>query len=133
MKYMLDTNICIYIIKKKPIKVIKKLKRHKISDIGISSITLSELEYGVQKSQYPHRNKLALLEFIAPLEIYSFDENSANIYGSIRADLEKKGEIIGPLDLFIASQAIALNCTLVTNNIREFKRISGIKLENWVV
>ena len=132
MKYMLDTNICIYIIKKKPEKVINKLKKCKISDIVISSITLSELEYGVFKSSNIEKNKLALTEFLAPIDILPYDDMAASVYGEIRAFLEKQGKIIGAMDLLIAAHAISTDLVLISNNIKEFKRVPGIKLENWM-
>ena len=97
MKYLLDTNICIYIIKQKPIEVFKKFRSLHIGDVGISTITLSELEYGVQKSKYSEKNKHALQEFLLPLEIYEFDYRSAIVYGKVRAYLEKSGIPIGAL------------------------------------
>jgi len=129
---MLDTNICIYIIKKKPISVINRLETFAVSEIGISSITLCELEYGVYKSTQPDKNKLALMEFLLPIEIMPFDDNAAKEYGEIRAVLDKLGTPIGPLDNLIAAHAKALNCILVTNNENEFKRIENLKIENWV-
>ena len=133
MKYLLDTNICIYIIKKKPKKVIEKLTKLKISDVGISSITLCELEYGVNKSKNINKNRLALIEFLAPIEIFPFNDLAAVEYGKIRNYLEKKGTIIGSMDLLIAAHAKSLNCILVTNNEREFKRISKLIIENWII
>src|SRR5579883_759779 len=132
MKYMLDTNICIYIIKKQPQAILKKFNSHKVGDICISSITFAELMYGVKKSQYPQKNKAALLEFSAPLEIVPFDVDAAEHYGSIRADLEKKGIPIGSLDWMIAAHAQCINTTLVTNNKKEFRRVAGLKIEDWV-
>ena len=132
MKYLLDTNICIYLIKKKPKEVIEKLSNININDVGISSITLSELEYGVEKSSNPEKNRIALLEFISMLEIYNYDDIASKEYGIIRSDLEKKGQIIGSLDLLIAAHAKSLNIILVTNNEKEFKRVKGLKIENWV-
>ena len=131
MRFMLDTNICIYLIKKKPIKVLSKLRRYAISDVCISSITLAELEYGVEKSSQPERNRDALNSFVAPLEIVPFDEVAASCYGEIRSELEKKGRMIGSMDLLIAAHAKALSFTLVSNNIREFRRIPKLILENW--
>lgn len=133
MKYLLDTNICIYIIKKKPEEVLRRLIRHDISGIGISSITLSELEYGVEKSSQRERNKLALTEFLAPLTILPYDDNAAAVYGRVRALMEKEGAIIGPLDMLIAAQAMSLKAILVTNNQEEFERVAGLKVENWCV
>ena len=117
MKYMLDTNICIYIIKKNPKKVLEKFDFLNVGDVAISSITLSELTYGVEKSLHSKKNSAALHEFILPLEVLSFDENAAYHYGSIRAALEKKGQSIGPLDLMIAAHALSIDTTLVTNNV----------------
>ncbi|NOR45802.1 MAG: PIN domain-containing protein [Candidatus Delongbacteria bacterium] len=132
MKYMLDTNICIYIIKKKPISVIEKLKKMKIDDIAISIITLSELAYGVEKSSAPAKNRIALTEFLSPINIMEYNDNAALFYGRIRADLERKGSIIGPMDLLIASHALALDLTLITNNEKEFKRVNGLRVKNWI-
>lgn len=132
MKYLLDTNICIYIIKKKPPQVFDKFQILNPSDVAISSITLAELEYGVYKSQKQQQNQIALNQFLLPLEIIAFDEKSTEIYGKIRTELEKKGQIIGAMDLLIASQALALDLTLVTNNIKEYARINNLKIENWI-
>lgn len=132
MKYMLDTNICIYIIKKKPKEVFEKFKLLNVGDICISSITFSELMYGVEKSQHHQTNKIALQEFVLPLDILSFDINSAHHYGYLRAYLERKGNSIGPLDLMIAAHAQSVKMTLVTNNIKEFSRVPHLKMENWV-
>jgi tRNA(fMet)-specific endonuclease VapC len=129
--YMLDTNICIYIIKKKPKQVIGRLKNARISDIGVSSITLSELEYGAAKSSRPEQNRIALAEFLAPLEILSYDDMAAMEYGRIRAVLERQGTPVGSMDMLIAAHALSLNCTLVTNNEREFSRVLSLKIENW--
>ncbi len=131
MKYMLDTNICIYLIKQKPPKVLKHFKTHAIGDIGISSITLAELRYGVSKSQHVEKNRLALDEFILPLEIEDFDEKAAQEYGTVRADLEKAGKPIGSMDMLIGAHALALGATLVTNNTREFKQIQNLKIADW--
>ncbi|MHC4443812.1 MAG: type II toxin-antitoxin system tRNA(fMet)-specific endonuclease VapC [Planctomycetota bacterium] len=132
MKYMLDTNICIYIIKEKPRKVLNRLQKTKVSDVCISSITLSELEYGVQKSSHKEQNKIALTEFAAPLEVVDYNDLAAKEYGEIRASLEQVGRTLGALDTLIAAHARALKVTLVTNNEREFKRVADLKLENWV-
>jgi tRNA(fMet)-specific endonuclease VapC len=129
--YMLDTNICIYIIKKKPEQVIERMRRTRISDVGVSSITLSELEYGAVKSTRPEQNKLALVEFLAPLEILPYDDMAAHEYGKVRAYLEKQGSPIGSMDMLIAANALSLNCILVTNNESEFRRVPGLKVENW--
>ena len=132
MKYLLDTNTCIYIIKRKPQDVLAKFQTNASYDIGISSITVAELEYGAAKSQYPDRNRAALTQFLIPLEIVRFDEQAATIYGTIRATLERLGKIIGAMDLLIAAHALSLSLTLVTNNTKEFNRVQGLVLENWV-
>ena len=133
MKYMLDTNICIYLIKKKPEKVLRHFKAHAIGDIGISSITLAELRYGVEKSQQVQKNRDALYEFLLPLEIGDFDEKAAVIYGAVRAALEKAGTPVGSMDMLIGANALSLGATLVTNNVREFKHIKGLKIADWSV
>jgi len=132
MKALLDTNICIYLIKHKPQKVLQRFTEYKVGDIGISLITVAELEFGVQKSQYIDRNQQALIQFLLPLTIVDFDAAAANTYGAIRAMLEKQGTPIGSLDTLIAAQALSLNTTLITNNIKKFDRIPELKLENWV-
>ena len=132
MKFMLDTNTCIYIIKQKPSEVIERFKRTKISQIGISSITLSELFYGVSKSSKPKQNQVALAQFIAPLVIMPYGDEAAQYYGDIRANLEKQGTPIGSLDMLIAAHALSIACTLVTNNEKEFIRILNLKIDNWV-
>lgn len=133
MKYMLDTNTCIYLIKQKPPKVLKHFKSHTVGDIGISSITLAELRYGVSKSQHVEKNQQALDEFILPLEIADFDEKAAGEYGTIRADLEKAGKPIGSMDMLIGAHALALGATLVTNNTKEFKQVKNLKIVDWSV
>lgn len=129
--YLLDTNICIYIIKKKPADVLKVLKTKSKKEIYISSITVAELEYGVAKSQYPERNKVALIEFLSIFNILPFDDADAVNFGSIKTDLEKKGKVIGPMDLLLAAQAKTKHLILVTNNVKEFERVEDLKLENW--
>jgi tRNA(fMet)-specific endonuclease VapC len=132
MRYILDTNMCIYIIKKKPSQVLDRFRIFGVSDIGISTISLSELEYGVAKSTRKEQNREALIEFLAPLEILPFDEKASRHYGEIRAHLEGKGISIGAMDLLIASHARSLMLPLVTNDTRAFKRIPGLQIENWV-
>jgi tRNA(fMet)-specific endonuclease VapC len=128
---MLDTNICIYIIRRRPERVIRKLQRKHVSDVGISAITLSELEFGAAKSARPEQNKLALTEFLAPIEILPYDDRAAHRYGPLRAHLEKHGMPIGSLDTLVAAHALSLECVLVTNNESEFKRVPGLRVENW--
>lgn len=132
MKYMLDTNMCIYIIKRHPTNVLKKFTTLDVGDVCISSITLAELMHGVQKSHHQQKNKAALEEFTSPLEVIPFDEETASHYGHIRAYLEKKGISIGPLDMMIAAHAQCLSSILVTNNKKEFSRVPHLKIEDWV-
>ncbi len=129
---MLDTNICIYIIKNKPLNVRKKLESYDFGEIAISSITVSELYYGVYKSFKTEQNLLSLNNFLSPFNIVKFDIECALAYGKIRAELENKGQIIGYMDMLIASCSLAKNFTLITNNLKEFKRIKGLKVENWI-
>jgi tRNA(fMet)-specific endonuclease VapC len=131
MEFILDTNICIYIIKRKPSGVIERFKQTEISQIGISSITLSELLYGVSKSSKPEQNQIALTQFVAPLEILTYGDEVAQYYGDLRAQLEKQGTPIGSLDMLIAAHALSIDCTLVTNNEKEFIRIPNLKIDNW--
>ncbi len=131
MKYMLDTNICIYIIKKRPARIFEIFRSLEIGEAGISMITLAELEYGVYKSKAPEKNKLALLKFLTPLAMLPLDDKAAHAFGIIRTELEKHGQPIGPYDLLIAAHAYACGYTLVTNNTREFKRIKNLKIANW--
>ena len=131
MRYMLDTNICIYAIKHKPEKVFQRLQETEPENVCISSVTYAELVHGVEKSVAVEKNRIALSLLLSNIEIVSFDVNAANEYGVIRADLEKKGTPIGPLDMMIAGHAISLGYTVVTNNIREFSRVKGLKIENW--
>lgn len=133
MKLMLDTNICIYIIKRKPEPVLKHFLEYQVGDIGISSITLAELRYGVSKSKYAEKNASALDEFIIPLEVISFDDIAAQAYGDIRAALELAGTPIGAMDMLIAAHAVSLGVNLVTNNTREFSRIPSLTLLDWTV
>ena len=131
MRYMLDTNICIYAIKHKPEQVFMRLQEHDPIDICISSVTYAELVHGVEKSKAIEKNRVALALLLANIEIMNFDSLAAESYGKIRADLEKAGTPIGPLELMIAGHAKALGYTVVTNNTKEFDRVKGLKLENW--
>lgn len=131
MSYMLDTNMCIYIIKRHPEAVLKKIVTIPPEEVCISSITLAELMYGVHKSQHQKKNKVALSNFLLPLEIMPFDEQVTDYYGRIRSYLEKNGTVIGPLDMMIAAHAQCLGVTLVTNNIKEFIRVPDLTIEDW--
>lgn len=132
LMYLIDTNICIYLIKQNPETVIQKLKTLEPFQIKISAISVGELEYGVAKSQSVEKNRWKLLHFLSPFDIIPFEDHDAEIFGMIRANLEKSGKINGPYDLQIASQAISRNLTLVSNNLKEFSRIPGLMFENWV-
>lgn len=130
MKYMLDTNTCIFIIKQ-DVNILSHLKNIDFREICISSITVAELEYGVAKSEYIEKNKKALKDFIANFHVISFNENSANEYGKIRAYLEKNGNKIGAMDMLIAAHAKSESLILVTNNTKEFNRVHGLQIEDW--
>lgn len=132
MMYMLDTNICIYILKNYNEKLISKFSKYKFGDIGISSIVYSELIYGVEKSLKRDENLKNLLKFLSSIIICDYDVEAANEYGKIRTDLEKAGNIIGSLDMLIAAHASSKKVILITNNVKEFKRIKHLKVENWV-
>lgn len=133
MKYLLDTDICIYLIKKKPSSVIQRLRRIPNSEVCLSTISVFELQFGVENSQSAERTQRALNQFLAPIQtILSVDEAAAAEAAKIRADLKKRGLPIGPYDLLIAAVALSQGLTLVTNNIREFKRVEGLSYESWV-
>jgi tRNA(fMet)-specific endonuclease VapC len=132
MRYMLDTNICIYVINARPPGVLERFRREQLGSIGVSSVTAAELAFGVAKSG-SSRNREALEMFLAPLEVLPFDDSVIWHYADLRAALERRGEPIGALDTMIAAHALASNTTLVTNNTREFSRVSGLSLENWAV
>ncbi len=132
MKFMLDTDICIYAMKQKPEKVIAALRRNEAKGICLSSVTVAELWFGVNKSS-SRKNELALERFLSAFELLAFDQKVAKVYGGVREKLESMGKPIGPLDTQIAAHALSLNLTLVTNNLSEFKRVEGLKLENWAV
>ena len=129
--YLLDTNICIYAINGRNRKIVDTFKSLPIGEIALSVITLAELEYGASKSAHRDRNRLMLMGFVSPFRILPFDGRDAEVFGILRAHLEREGTPIGPYDLQIAAQALARNCVLVTNNVREFERIPGLKIENW--
>jgi tRNA(fMet)-specific endonuclease VapC len=132
MRYLLDTNICIYLIKKRPQAVLYEFVKHSPQNVAISAITLFELEYGAEKSQHQQRSKDALERFLAPLRCIDIDRQAAIESAVIRAELERKGTPIGPFDLLIAGVAKSRNMTLVTNNIKEYNRIEGLRLTNWI-
>jgi len=130
--YLLDTNICIYIINKHPSHVVERVKKLQPHQIKLSAISIAELEYGASKSKNREMNRNALIHFASAFDIIAFNDDDAEVFGLIRAGLEKKGKIIGPYDLQIAAQAISRNLILVTNNTKEFERVENLILENWI-
>lgn len=131
MKWLLDTNVCIAVIRQRPESALRRLRGKQVGQVGLSTITLAELEFGAAKSLQPARARAALREFLLPLEVVPFDEAAADAYGTVRAAMEKKGRPIGPLDTLIAAHALALGTVLVTNNTREFRRVPGLSVEDW--
>jgi tRNA(fMet)-specific endonuclease VapC len=131
VKYLLDTNICIYIIKNKPPLVLKKLQKCRPEDVALSSVTLAELYYGVEKSQSQEKNRTALALFTSSFDVLSFEEKAAHCFGKIRATLESQGKVIGPFDMMIGAHALSLELILVTNNTKEFSRIENLKIQDW--
>ena len=129
---MLDTNICIYIIKNRPKSVRERFLEFEIGELCISTITVSELMYGAFKSEYTEKNLKAIENFLIPFEIVDYDFMAAVEYGKIRAYLEKSGRVIGNMDMQIAGHALSLDIGLVTNNTKEFERVDGLALDNWV-
>ena len=130
--YMMDTNIFIDILRRPASAALKRIQQLPPSEVAISAITLAELEHGVNKSSNPAHNARLLIAACSMLTILPFDNNAAAAYGVIRAQLERQGKPIGPMDMLIAAHALSLDATLATNNMREFKRIKGLKLENWL-
>jgi tRNA(fMet)-specific endonuclease VapC len=133
MRYMLDTDTCIALIKRKPASVLRRLTPLAPGEAGISAVTLAELRYGAAKSAYPEKNGAALDEFLLPLQVADFDEPAAATYGSVRVTLERAGTPIGPLDTQIGAHALSLGATLVSHNAREFRRIRGLAVVDWLV
>jgi tRNA(fMet)-specific endonuclease VapC len=133
MKFLLDTNICIFLIKEKSPELMQRFQEHQVGDIGVSTITIAELQYGIAKSQFPQKNQQALSQFLIPLIIADFDELAANKYGEIRKRLEAKGTPIGSLDMLIAAHALASNAAVVTNNTKEFNRVQDLEVVDWTV
>ena len=131
MRYLLDTNICIYIAKRKPSRVLLRLERLRPGDVGMSVVTYLELVYGAWKSQHVEANLARIEQLGLLIPVQSLDVDVARHYGRLRAQLEKKGSSIGAYDLLIAAHALSLGLTLVTNNVREFARVEGLHLDNW--
>ena len=132
MRYLLDTNTCIYIIKRSPEQVMLRFKRLRVGDVGVSAITVCELQFGVSNSSQPKKNQRALTEFLGPLEILDFPAAASVVYGEIRTQLQRAGTPIGSYDLLLAAHALQRELTLVTNNVREFLRVPDLRTENWI-
>lgn len=128
---MLDTNICIYVIKRKPLEVLSKFNEHS-GQLAISSITLAELIHGAEKSEFVERNLRTVEDFCSRLEVLAYGDKAATHYGSIRSDLEKKGQVIGVNDLHIAAHARSEAVVLVSNNLKEFNRVDALRTDNWI-
>jgi len=133
VNYLLDTNICIFVIKRKPVLVLQRFLQQPPAEVSISSVTLAELRYGADKSAAPARNHAALDGFLTPISVADFGTLAADEYGKVRADLERRGVPIGPLDTMIAAHALSLKVTLVTANTSEFSRVPGLVVEDWTV
>jgi tRNA(fMet)-specific endonuclease VapC len=131
ISYLLDSNICVFLIRNKSQTVLQRFRQHPVGEIGISAVTLAELHYGADKSRAPDANHAALDAFLAPLNILVFDAEAASHYGKICTDLEVRGLPIGPLNTMIAAHAQSLGVTLVTNNVSEFSRVPGLTIEDW--
>lgn len=131
MKYLIDTNILIFLCNSKSKLLEQKFKTHSPEEFSVSSITVGELIYGVNKSQHRDRNLQAILKILSPFKVIDFDSSDGWMYGEIRADLEKKGTIIGGNDIMIAAQATRRGLIVITNNVKEYKRVSGLPVEDW--
>ena len=129
--YLIDTNVCIYFIKHKPIEVVRKVKSFQPYQIKVSAVTVAELEYGASKSKAIEKNRIALLKFLSSFDVLPFDDQDAEYFGRIRAYLESIGRVIGPYDMQIAAQAMCKDLILVSNNVKEFERIPSLRIENW--
>ncbi|MDI6770305.1 MAG: type II toxin-antitoxin system VapC family toxin [Anaerolineales bacterium] len=132
MKYMLDTNICIGLIRQKPQPLIERLTECASGEIGVSTITVAELAHGAQKSSQVEQNMSALEQFLLPLEVADFDQRASVTYGLVHSSLEQTSNVIGSMDMLIGAHALSLDVTLVTNNTGEFKRIPNLKMEDWM-
>jgi len=132
MKYLLDTNICVELIRQKSQTLITRLVTCSPGEVAVSTITVAELAYGVQKSSQIRKNQAAFEQFLLPLEIADFDQRASLAYGTLRAMLEREGNMVGAMDMLIGAHALSLEVTLVTNNTNEFKRIPNLNLEDWM-
>jgi tRNA(fMet)-specific endonuclease VapC len=131
LRRLLDTNVCIHVIRRQPQTVLRRLENYGIGEVGVSSVTVAELRYGAEKSSRPEQNLEALGRFLLPLEVLAFGGEAAAAYGRVRAVMERAGTPIGPLDTLIAAHAVSVSVTLVTNNTREFQRVPGLEVEDW--
>ena len=131
MKFLLDTNICVFLIRRKSVPTLTEIRKHNPADLCISTVTVAELEYGCDRSADPAKNRLALTEFLSPFTILPFDDAAARAYGKTRTELEKAGTPIGSMDLMIAAHAVSKKLVVVTNNTREFERVDGLSVEDW--
>lgn len=131
-RFMLDTSICVELLRGRAASVFRRFQSLALDEVAISSVTLAELQYGASRSARPAHNSAVLIQFCAPLAILSFDQSAASTYGTVRTALERGGEPIGPLDTLIASHALSLGLTVVTTNDREFRRVAGLSVENWL-
>ncbi len=131
--YLLDTNICIYAIKNKPPQVLEAVKEKWKKGIYISSLTIAELEYGVEDSNRIEENRIALLKFLSIFNILDFTDTDAVLYGRLKKKLKKEGQLIGPIDMLLAAQALSRNLIFVTNNVKEFEWIADLRIENWTL
>ena len=130
-RFLLDTNICVYIARKKPEKVLRHFGEISMGEAAISVITYGELIYGATKSSRREASLEALREFVRLVPAVPMPEKAGDVYGFIRADLEARGQTISANDLWIAAHALAAKLTLVTNNEKEFRRVRGLKIQNW--
>ncbi len=131
MKYLLDTNICVFIFRRKFPSILQRLHQTQPGEVGISAVTLAELRYGADKSSDPPKNHTVIDAFLTTVAVLEFHEDAARLYGTVRSDLESRGTPIGPLDTMIAAHTLSLGVTLVTNNVREFARVIGLAVEDW--
>jgi len=131
--YLLDTNICIFAIKRKPAHVLEAIERRVREGLYLSSLTIAELQFGVENSKRIEANRIALLKFISVFTIVSFQNADASHYGKLKAKLKSEGRIIGPIDMLLAAQALRNNLVLVTNNVGEFSRVEGLRVEDWSI
>jgi tRNA(fMet)-specific endonuclease VapC len=131
--YLLDTNICIFLIKKKNQQLIEKLKKNYNKGIFISTLTLAELEFGVENSDHKEKNRISLIEFLTIFEILNFEQKDTQAFGRIKSDLRKSGKMIGAMDALLAAQSISRNLIFVTNNTKEFERIKNLSIEDWTI